>query len=1251
MAELLEDDFISTDRFEVLRRLGKGGMGVVYEVVDREHEEHVALKTLKRLSANAVLRFKNEFRALQDLHHPNLVRLGELFERRGKWFFTMELIEGVTLLDYVRSDGGRPDAAPQSEDRGETPTLPTDGDDQEEEPAKKQLPRAYDEERLRSVLAQLASAICALHKTQQVHRDIKPSNILVTPGGQVKLLDFGLVTESPEKRIWADDHLVGTVSYMAPEQAAQKPVGPAADWYSVGVLLYQALTGKLPVRGTTEEVLFLKQAIEPVAPSQIATVPQDLEELCMALLRIDPASRPDGAEVLRRLAAPDVDTGRVSRTLFVGRGPELAALDGAFAAMRAGKRVAVLVDGESGVGKSAIAQRFVQGLRRDHAGTVTLLGRCYERESVPYKAVDGAIDSLTRYLTTLPSISVGKLLPEHMGLVGKVFPVMRRVEAVARATRPPDNIDPVVLRARLFTAFRELWQRVARSVPLVVLIDDLQWADEESLALLDEILREPEAPPLLLVATVRAASKNEVGFRNVQDLAARIGGDVRTIHVGTLPREDAFALVCSLAEGTSVDEGPDASAIAEAAGGHPLFIDELVRQRRTNKRAGGPERLDEVLYARASALEPAARHVLSIVALAGTPLAQETAARAAEMDFSALARIVTPLRAQNLVRTMGVRRSDLVEPYHDRVREAVVERLPPDERRKLHGRLALALEASGEADPEALAVHFEGAGDRNRASEYAESAADDAAQKLAFDRAARLFRRALELRPREASESSVIHTKLGDALANAGRGAEAARAYLTAVEGARPDDVLDLRRRVAEQLLRSGLIDEGVEQLRVVLASIGMTLPRTPWTAVASFLFRRVQVRLRGIAFQERRAEDVPPEELVRVDICWSAGIALGMVDTVRGAHFQARGLLLALQVGEAHRVARALAGEAGFAAAAGRDGEGPRGAAAGRGEGDGGEGGAPVRARVGGARGGHRDVPARRVPALLRGVGAREGDARRVHRRRVGARDGGPLRDPLGVLPRPDEGPDPPRRARAPRGGRARRSVREHVRALGARDHVVARARRRGGRAPRGGRHDPAVVAARLLPRALLVLHRERADRSLRGGGGAHVRARDGGVAGAHAVLAPAQHPDRPRGGAAPAGARGGRARHGGGAGAPGLAPQARRARRGEAGGGGDRVRDAARDGDPGRGDVPAARSGGGREAPGGGCARLRGGGHAALRRGGAPPARGAHGRRGGGRGDRGVDAERGHPVARSHGRDARARPPGPAAVTNLLW
>ena len=115
---------------------------------------------------------------------------------------------------------------------------------------------------------------------------------------------------------------------------------------------------------------------------------------------------------------------------------EISALRQAFAQVNAVAPVTVLVHGESGVGKSAMAQRFAETLRIEQPATVVLTGRCYERETVPYKAVDGAIDSMSRYLTTLPAPSVQKLLPEHAGLVGQVFPVLRRIEPIARSPRP-----------------------------------------------------------------------------------------------------------------------------------------------------------------------------------------------------------------------------------------------------------------------------------------------------------------------------------------------------------------------------------------------------------------------------------------------------------------------------------------------------------------------------------------------------------------------------------------------------------------------------------------------------------------------------------------------------------------------------------------------------------------------------------------------------------------------------------------------
>src|SRR5262249_51675157 len=158
-------------------------------------------------------------------------------------------------------------------------------------------------------------------------------------------------------------------------------------------------------------------------------------------------------------------------------------------------------------------------------------------------------------------------------------------------------------------------------------------------------------------------------------------------------------------------------------------------------------------------------------------LIQETASAAAAIDFAEFNKRAAVLRIANLVRTGGARRTDTIEPYHDRVREAVLQHLDPRTRKKCHERLALALEAAGRADPEALSVHWRGAGDTERAAHYAVIAAREAADALAFDRSARFYRLAIELRPIEGPQ---FQASLGAVLAAAGRGAESALAYLEA---------------------------------------------------------------------------------------------------------------------------------------------------------------------------------------------------------------------------------------------------------------------------------------------------------------------------------------------------------------------------------------------------------------------------------------------------------------------------------------
>jgi len=243
-------------RFEIIGKLGEGGMGVVYEAVDRELGAHVALKALPKLSANAILRFKNEFRALADIQHPNLVGLGELIEREGRWFFTMDLVEGTDFLRWVRGARarvtlpptlmhGRPQRAAPSE-----PTLAEDGGAVVAPPQDD----GFDESKLRSGLAQLARGLTAVHEAGKVHRDIKPSNVLVTPRGAVKILDFGLIADVLGDAVWSEELVVGTPTFMAPEQVLGKRVGPEADWYSVGTLLYVALTGRPPFLGGGDAV-------------------------------------------------------------------------------------------------------------------------------------------------------------------------------------------------------------------------------------------------------------------------------------------------------------------------------------------------------------------------------------------------------------------------------------------------------------------------------------------------------------------------------------------------------------------------------------------------------------------------------------------------------------------------------------------------------------------------------------------------------------------------------------------------------------------------------------------------------------------------------------------------------------------------------------------------------------------------------------------------------------------------------------
>jgi tetratricopeptide (TPR) repeat protein len=445
---------------------------------------------------------------------------------------------------------------------------------------------------------------------------------------------------------------------------------------------------------------------------------------------------------------------------LVGREPHLAALQDGFATLRRQRvPLTVFISGRSGEGKTALGEHFLTPLRADTRLAV-MSGRCYDRESVPFKALDTLMDALCGYLRALPGEDAALLMPDDIGVLVHVFPVLQRVKVVAKAadTRLAE-LDEQQIRRRAFGALRSLLSRISRRSLIVWFVDDLQWGDADSAEALFEVLRPPEAPPVLFLGTYRSDETEGSAFlKRWKELQRQ--HDVRfadrEVKLSPLTIEECTELVVDLLGKDNEVIRRRAAEFAEETRGNPFLLVELVGCFDPETDSFEPLPLHEVLARKLGRLPAEAARLLEVVAVSGQALALEEASRTAGHELPPVATI-TRMRNERLVRLIGPEESPLVDTYHDRVREAVLGQMEEGTCRSLHRTLAEVIEKDvGEVSVELvptlessgtgrggerpliprvydLAYHYDAAGEKRQAWIYGLLAAEQARRQSALE--------------------------------------------------------------------------------------------------------------------------------------------------------------------------------------------------------------------------------------------------------------------------------------------------------------------------------------------------------------------------------------------------------------------------------------------------------------------------------------------------------------------------------------
>jgi len=750
-------------RFQIRAVLKDTAETAVYRVFDVSDKRDEAIKILRHelSEPQQLLRFKAEFATLAGLEHPSIVKVYDfgLIDDRFP-YFTMEYFAGKKISEFF--DGKNWDAL-------------------------------YD------VIVQIASGLHHIHHLGIIHLDLKPSNILVSDHGQAKIMDFGVAVESHQV---LNRQIRGTLHYMAPEVLRQDRVDSRADLYALGMTLYETVTGALPAYGKQPiEVIRLHLDGEIRPPSAInPRVPDALEQIIMRLLEKDPRHRFASAAALLQAVAQAAGKTAPAGELLVGRGElfaapligrknEVAQLTTLIADARAGRGCGVIVAGAEGLGKSRIVRDAT--LRAQLDGARVFCGRC----------------PINRKTIYAPFFEI------FQQMVAAVNPHADVTEELRRLLRPLVVPAPGEESAPAHSQKYRLYNRIVQSMqdmygflsagegsgsPLIIVIEDLQWADPSTSELFSFLVGEAKQNRLLVIGTLTAdeASPDLMTWEQ----RAREGG-FPVIRVSTLNEAMVREHLQSLLGYENVSDEFVRWMLWESTGS-PLnirrIVDYLIAHGFLNWTANGwavemdriralriPGGAASILMEKVEALDGEQRALLETAAVFGEVSEIDLLTRAASAPAEQAFRIARDLIRNGLLDESSDGKSVTFPQIH--LRDALYNTMTERRRGELHHRVGHVLEPLLESGSTQLlgqvAYHFARADEPEKGIRYAVEAGDLAFRTLAHEEATEFYRSALELMDLagfDEAHKAEVREKLADAYyrSNDFRGAMSAYQYL-----------------------------------------------------------------------------------------------------------------------------------------------------------------------------------------------------------------------------------------------------------------------------------------------------------------------------------------------------------------------------------------------------------------------------------------------------------------------------------------